>query len=51
LDEALHHYDHAISQEKGNGTFYYNRAQVKVKLERYEDAIDDFKRAAENTHD
>ena len=48
LDEALHHFEHAIAMERSNGKYYYNRALVKVKLERYEEAIDDFKKAQDN---
>jgi hypothetical protein len=36
MDSALHHFDLAIEMNKEKGMFYYNRAQVKVKLERFE---------------
>jgi tetratricopeptide (TPR) repeat protein len=34
-----------------NGNYYYNRALVKAKLEKIEDAIDDYNKAIENLSD
>jgi tetratricopeptide (TPR) repeat protein len=57
LDEALHHYDHAIKIDQGSnsndkiGNYYYNRAMVKSKLERYEEALEDFKKALDQLTD
>ena len=47
-DDALGQYDKAISLDKYEGKFYYNRAQVKAKLDRYEEAIRDFEKAIQN---
>ena len=47
LDDAIHHFDHAIALDRTNGKYFYNRALVKVKQEKYESAVEDFKKAQE----
>lgn len=47
LDEALKHYEFAVKKDPQNGNYYYNRAQIKAKLEKLEEAIDDYNRAQE----
>jgi tetratricopeptide (TPR) repeat protein len=37
----------AIALNKFEGKFYFNRAQVKAKLEKYEDAIKDYDKIAQ----
>jgi len=34
-----------VKKDNSNGTYYYNRALVKSKLDKLEDAIDDYQKA------
>lgn len=47
LDEALKHYEFAVKRDSTNGNYYYNRALTKAKLEKLEEAIDDYNKALE----
>ena len=47
MDEALKHYEVAVKKDPHNGNYYYNRAVVKARLEKLEDAIEDYNRALE----
>ena len=51
LDEALKHYEIAVKRDPLNGNYYYNRALVKAKLEKLEEAIEDYNRAIDNLSD
>ena len=48
LEEALHHFKHAIDLNPLEGRYYYNRAHVKSRLERYHEAIEDYRKAQEH---
>jgi tetratricopeptide (TPR) repeat protein len=47
----LKHYEIAVKRDSSNGNYYYNRALVKAKLEKLEEAIDDYNKAIENLSD
>ncbi len=47
LDEALKHYDLAVSYDSSKGYFWYNRGLVKSRLDKVEDAVVDYKKAIE----
>jgi len=47
LEEALKHYDIAVKKDPSNGTYYYNRGIVKSKLEKLEEAVEDYNKALE----
>ena len=47
LDEALKHYDLAVSYDASKGYFWYNRGLVKSRLDKVEDAVTDYKKAIE----
>ena len=51
LDEALKHYEVAVKKDSTNGKYYYNRALVKSKLDKFEEAIDDYNKALDNLSD
>lgn len=51
MDEALKHYEVAVKKDNTNGKYYYNRALVKSKLDKFEEAIDDYNRALEHLSD
>jgi tetratricopeptide (TPR) repeat protein len=40
-EDALRHFESALKKDK-DPKFYYNRAQVKTKLDKLEDAIKDY---------
>jgi tetratricopeptide (TPR) repeat protein len=50
-DDALLNYDKAIELDKFEGKYYYNRAQVKAKLDLFDEAIKDFDRAIQYPSD
>ena len=47
-EDALRHYESAIKKDNSNGLYYFNRAVVKGKLDKLEQAIDDYTKAIEN---
>lgn len=47
LDEALQHYNVAIKYYNQEGHYYYNRALVKSRLNKVEEAIDDYTKSLE----
>jgi tetratricopeptide (TPR) repeat protein len=47
LDEALKHYEFAVKKDPLNGNYYHNRAQVKARLDKLEEAIEDYNKALE----
>jgi tetratricopeptide (TPR) repeat protein len=47
-DEALRHYESAIKKDNSNGEFFFNRAQVKAKLDKLDECILDFQTALKN---
>ena len=51
LDEALKHYEVAVKKDSTNGKYYYNRALVKSKLDKFEEAIEDYNKALDNLSD
>jgi tetratricopeptide (TPR) repeat protein len=51
LDEALKHYEFAVKKDPQNGNYYYNRAQIKAKLEKLDEAIDDYVKALDYLQD
>ena len=51
MDEALKHYEIAVKRDSLNGNYYYNRALVKAKLEKLEEAIADYILAIDNLGD
>lgn len=46
-EDALRHFESAIKKDNQNGNFFYNRAQVKTKLDKLEEAIADYTKAIE----
>ena len=48
LEEALKHYDLAISYDASKGYFWYNRGLVKSRLDKVGEAITDYKKAIES---
>ena len=50
-EDALRHFESAIKKDQKNGMFYYNRAQVKAKLDKLEDAIHDYNIALQHLVD
>jgi tetratricopeptide (TPR) repeat protein len=44
-EDAQRHFESAIKKNKTNGLFYYNRAQVKAKLDKLEEAVLDYAQA------
>lgn len=51
MDEALKHYETAVKKDPQNGNYYYNRALVKSRLEKLEEAIEDYNKALEYLSD
>lgn len=47
-DDALRHYESAIKKNNSDGNYFYNRALVKAKLDKLEDAIQDYSQAINN---
>ena len=45
LEEALKHYEISVKKDPINSDHYYNRALVKSKLDKLEEAILDFSKA------
>ena len=41
-EDALRHFESAIKKQSKNGMFLYNRAQVKAKLDKLDEAISDY---------
>lgn len=50
MEEALKHYEIAVKKDQHNSDHYYNRALVKSKLDKLEEAIADFTKAQEYTN-
>ena len=46
-EDALRHYESAIKKDNQKGDYYYNRALVKSKLDKLDDAIADYVKAIE----
>lgn len=46
-EEALRHYESAVKKDNQNGLYYYNRALVKAKLDKLEEAIGDYTKSIE----
>lgn len=46
-EDALRHYESAVKKDSQNGNYYFNRALVKAKLDKLEDAIADYNKALE----
>ena len=46
-EEALAHYDIAIKKNDSDPHIYFNRGQTNASLQRFEEAIKDFKKANE----
>lgn len=46
-EEALRHYESAVKKDNQNGNYFYNRALVKSKLDKLDDAIADYVKAIE----
>ena len=42
LDEALKHYNLAVTCDHSNGTWLFNRGLCKFRLDQIEEAIEDF---------
>lgn len=49
MEEALKHYEIAVKKDSTNSDHYYNRALVKSKLDKLDEAISDFTKALEYT--
>ncbi len=47
-EDALKMFDKAVSKNKYGGEYYYNRALVKAKLDRFPEAIKDYDKAIQN---
>mmetsp|Transcript_6828 Transcript_6828/g.11526 ORF Transcript_6828/g.11526 Transcript_6828/m.11526 type:complete len:332 (+) Transcript_6828:127-1122(+) len=45
LEEALNHYNLAVNNYQQDGQYFYNRALVKSRLDKVEEAIQDYKKA------
>jgi len=41
----LKHYEIAVKSDPSNGNYYYNRAQIKAKLDKLEEAVEDYNKA------
>lgn len=50
-EEALRHYESAIKKDNANGLFFFNRAQVKAKLDKLDECIEDYQNALKNLSD
>ena len=48
LDEALNHYNLAVKFNNQEGQYFYNRALVKSRLDKVQEAIDDYTKALEH---
>ena len=46
-EDALRHYESAVKKDDKNGNYFYNRALVKSKLDKLDDAIADYNKAIE----
>jgi tetratricopeptide (TPR) repeat protein len=45
LEEAQNHYNYAIKNNKEEGMLYFNRGLVKSRLNKVEEAIEDYSKA------
>jgi len=44
----LRHYESAVKKDKTNGLFFFNRAQVKNKLDKIDECIQDYTEALQH---